>query len=77
MTYENKYEYDCNSNNVISVCRNKEDELFKRIFIRIDDCPERAHKKLRSFRKEQLEYKEIKKQKRFELVRRLNPFGKK
>lgn len=31
MTYENEYKYDCKSNNVTSVCRDKEDEIFKRI----------------------------------------------
>lgn len=83
MTYENEYQYDCNSNNITSVCRDKEDEIFKRIFIKIDDCPEWTHEKLYAIRKEQLEeqekleYKEMKKQKRLELVRRLNPFRKK
>jgi len=83
MTYEHEYKYDCNSNNVTSVCRGKEDELFKRIFIMIDDCPEWTREKLYSIRKgqleeqEKLEYKEMKKQKRLELVRKLNPFRKK
>lgn len=82
-TYQNEYKYDCNSNNVTSVCRNKEDEIFKRIFIKIDDCPEWTHEILYAFRKEQLEeqekmeYKKMKKQKRLELVRKLNPFRKK
>lgn len=82
MTYEHEYKYDCNSNNVISVCRYKEDEVLKKIFIKIDDCPEWTHEKLYAIRKEQLEeqekleYKEMKKQKRLELVRRLNPFKK-
>lgn len=69
MTYKNEYKYDCNSNNVTSVCRDKEDEIFKRIFVKIDDCPEWTHEKLYTIRKEQLEeqdkleYKEMKKQK--------------
>ena len=49
ITYKNEYKYDCNSNNVISVCRYKEDELFKRIFIKIDDCPEWTHEKFYRF----------------------------
>lgn len=61
MTYENDYQYDCNSNNITSVCRDKEDE-------------EKELDKLEE--QEKLEYKEIKK-KRLELVRRLNPFRKK
>ena len=78
--YDKKYEYDCNSNNVTSVCRNKEEELLKNIFVKIEDCPEWAHELLYKFRKEQLEeqekieYKEMKKQKRLELIRKLNPF---
>lgn len=87
MTYENKYEYDCNSNNVISVCRNKEDELFKRIFIRIDDCPEWSQAMLYKIRQnhlaeeqkieDELKYKEMRKQKRLELTRKIFPFLKK
>jgi len=82
-TFENEYKYNCNSNNVTSVCRDKEDELFKRIFIKIDDCPEWTRKTLYEVRKQQLEeetkleYKEMKKQKRLQFIRRLNPFKKK
>lgn len=72
MTYKNEYKYDCNSNNVTSICRDKEDEIFKRVFIKIDDCPEWTHEILYGIRKEQLE-----KQKRLELIRKLNPFRKK
>ncbi len=83
MTYENEYQYDCNSNNVTSICRNNEDEIFKRIFVNIEDCPEWTHEKLYAIRKEQLkeqekiEYKEMKKQKRLELIRKVNPFRRK
>lgn len=80
--FSDEYRYDCNSNNVTSVCRDREDEIFKKIFIKIDDCPEWTREILYRVRKEQLdeilkiEYKEMKKQKRLELVRKLNPFRK-
>lgn len=70
--FKNEYKYDCNSNNIISVYRGKEDELFQKIFIKIDDCPEWTHEILYELRKEQLQ-----KQKRLELVIKLNPFRKK
>ena len=81
--YKDEYEYDCNSNNVTSICRDKEDEVFKRIFVRIDDCPEWTREILYTIRKKQLEeqekleYKEMKKQKRLELTRKIFPFLKK
>ena len=81
--YKDEYEYDCNSNNVTSICRDKEDEIFKRIFVKIDDCPEWTREILYAIRKKQLEeqekleYKEMKKQKRLELRRKIFPFLKK
>ena len=87
LTYENKYEYDCNSNNIISVCRNKEDEIFKKIFVKISDCPEWSQVMLYKIRQNQLaeeqkiedelKYKEMRKQKRLELTRKIFPFLKK
>lgn len=78
------YDYDCNcnSNNIIDIIRGNEDELFKRIFVKISDCPEWTHEDLYGIRKEQLEeqqridYEEMKKQKRLELFRKLNIFNK-
>lgn len=81
--YDLEYDYDCNSNNITTVCRNREDEIFKRVFINISDCPEWMQEELYSLRLNQLveeakkENKENKKQKRLELVRKLNPFRKK
>ena len=81
--YDDKYEYNCNSNNVTSVCRNNEDELFKRVFVKIEDCPEWVRATLCKNRQQQLleerklEEKEMKKQKRLELVRKIFPFIKK
>jgi len=73
--YDNKYSYNCNSNNIVDICRNNEDEIFKRIFIKISDCPEWTQEKLHQVRNEQLKW-EIRKQKVLSLVRKINPFKK-
>ena len=72
----NEYDYTCNSNAVINVFRDNEDEIFKRIFIRIDDCPEWTKSILYEIRQKQLK-KEMKQQKRLELKRKIFPFLKK
>lgn len=81
--YNYEYKYDFYSNNIITFFRNNEDEIFKRVFIKIDDCPKWTHEVLYRIRKKQLEkqeikeHKEMKKQKFLELGRRLNPLPKK
>lgn len=83
LTYRNEYEYKCNSNNVASVCRYNEDEIFKKIFVKIEDCPKWTQKTLYEYRKQQLEqqsiieYNAIKKKKRKEFIKKLNPFKNK
>ncbi len=72
----NKYDYTCNSNAVISAFREKEAEIFKRIFIRIDDCPEWTKSDLYEIRQKQLS-EEMKQQKRLALKRKIFPFLKK
>ena len=77
----------CNSSIVNEAFKNNEDEIFKRIFVRIEDCPEWSKKMLYEIRKNQLleeqkiedeeKYKEMRKQKRLELKRKLFPFLKK
>jgi len=81
---EGVYQYECNSNNIISELKGHEDELFKRIFIKIEDCPEWTRPILSEQRKKQLDkqqqnkkelqIKEEKKQKRLELLRKIFPF---
>jgi len=71
-----EYEYKCMSNTVISAFRNNEDEIFKRIFVRIEDCPKWTWFLLYELRKEQLE-KNAKKEKRRELRKKIFPFIKK
>lgn len=75
-SYSNQYKYDCNSTIVTSAFRGKENEIFKRIFVRIDDCPEWSQAMLYEIRQKQLE-KEYKQQKRLELTRKIFPFLKK
>ncbi len=80
-SYKQKYDYDCNSNNIVSTIKGNEDELFKRIFVRIEDCPEWSKKILYQIRKEQLTEEERiaeeqakqreKKQKRLKLKRKI------
>lgn len=83
----NQYGYNCNSNNILSLIRGQEDELFERIYIKIDDCPKWCQESLYEIRKNQLieqkkqedeiKYKEMKKEKRLALKRKIFPFLKK
>lgn len=73
--YEDEYNYNCNSNNITSICRNNEDEIFKKIFIKIEDCPEWMRTKLFEIRHNQL-IEEQKREKRLELKRKFFPFLK-
>jgi len=85
-SYKDGYDYTCNSNNIINVTKGNEDELFKRIFVRIEDCPEWTRNILYERRKNQLieqqkneeqrQKEEQKKQKILELKRKLFPFLK-
>ena len=82
----NRYGYDCNSNTIIEAVKGNEDEIFKRIFVKIEDCPKWCQEELYEIRKNQLEeeqkiedkikQQEVRKQKRLELTRRIFPFIK-
>lgn len=74
--FDKDFEYECNSNLVVSAFRDKECELFKRIFVRIDDCPKWMRKELFIKRQEQVR-KEEKRQAIKGFVKKLNPFKKK
>ena len=74
--YYDDYKYTCNSNILINELSGNEDIIFKKIFIRIDDCPTWSQNALYSIRKDELE-KEIKHQKRLELKRKIFPWIKK
>ncbi len=83
-SYKNGYDYECNSTSVLTALQGKEDEIFKRIFVKIDDCPEWSKQTLYQTRQEQLAkekrleeeqlYKEMKRQKRLELKRKFFPW---
>lgn len=55
--YSIGYRYECNSNNIIEVLKGKEDELYKKIFVRIDECPEWMHGILYEKRQKMLDKK--------------------
>jgi len=80
----NEYDYNCDSNMVIRAFKGKENEILKRIFIKISDCPKWSQSILYEIRQNELieeqrqeekqRYNERKKQKRLELKRKLFPF---
>lgn len=84
VSYKNQYDYKCNSVSVLTALQGKEDEIFKKIFVRIDDCPEWSRQTLYQIRKEQLEKerkleeeqlsREMQRQKRLELKRKIFPW---
>lgn len=86
-SYGNEYKYDCNSTTVISALRGKENEIFKRIFVKISDCPKWSQPILYEIRQNQLakeqkiedkkKYQEMRKGKRLALTRKIFPFLKK
>lgn len=53
--YSDKYSYDCNSNSILEVLRGNEDNVLKKIFVNISDCPEWMQEQLHSLRINQLE----------------------
>ena len=65
---------------VISAFRGKENEVLRRVFVKIKDCPKWSQTILYEIRQKQLEEEqkiETKKQKRLELTRKFFPFLKK
>lgn len=79
-----KYKYDCNSTTIITAIEGKEKEIFKKIFVKIEDCPKWCQEILSEIRRNQLieeqkiEYeeknKQLRKQKRLELTKKIFPF---
>ncbi len=86
-SYEDGYELKCNSSIVINAFRGNEEEVFRRIYVKISDCPEWSQSMLYEIRQQQLaeeqkiedklRYKEMKKEKRLALTRKIFPFLKK
>ena len=52
--YNFKYKYYYNSNEILSLLRNNEDEILKRIFVKIEDCPKWMHTDLKKIRGKQM-----------------------
>lgn len=86
-SYKSDYELKCNSSIIHEALNNKESELLKNIYVKISDCPVWSQDMLYKIRQSQLDedqkiedeikYKEIKRQKRLELRRKIFPFIKK
>lgn len=53
-SYKEGYKYDCNSLLVLNAFQGKEDALFKRLYVRIHDCPEWCQELLTERRKSQI-----------------------
>lgn len=76
-SYKDEYQYNCNSNIVISAFKGKENEIFKKILIKIEDCPEYYQTTLYKNKKNQLLKEQKIKDKQKKLVRIIFPFFKK
>lgn len=82
---DNRYNCNCNSSNIINLIKGNEEELLKRIYIRIIDCPEWMRDKLYEIREQQAEKEfrkyekslEVEESKTLQLIRRVFPFIKK
>ena len=61
----NNYEYDCNSYDIISTFKDNEEEIFKRIFVKIKELPEFLQSSIFEIRQKQLEEINQKKHKNF------------
>ena len=66
-----KYDCYCNSHNVTSVVNGNEREIFKSVFVKIEDCPKWMHKDLFEIRRNELEEQRILELQRWEEERRL------
>ena len=59
-SYSSNYGCKCNSVNTLNVIKNNEEELFKRIFVKIEDMPKWCQDALYEIRKEEIEIKQEK-----------------
>lgn len=53
-SYSNRIKYECNSANLMQLLSGNEYELYKKIFVKISDCPIWMQEELQEFRKKQL-----------------------
>ena len=75
-SYEDGYELKCNSSIVINAFRGNEEEVFRRIYVKISDCPEWCQSILYETRQNQLAT-EQRKEKKLALARKFFPIFKK
>ena len=68
-SYSDIYKYDCNSTLILNTTQGNEDDIFKSIFIRIDDCPECIKSELYQIRQKQLKENSRESGKKLELKR--------
>lgn len=54
-SYTSKYKCECNSLNILSIIKGNEDELFRRIYVDIEDTPKWCHDILYEVRNKELE----------------------
>ena len=73
-SYKDDYAWKCNSSIVINAFKGNEEEVFRRIYVKISDCPKWSQSMLREIRQNQLAA-EQRKEKR--LARKFFPFLKK
>ena len=86
-SYDNEFHIECNSGMIQDAFKNNEDELFKRIYVPISECPTWCQDALRERRKQQLieedkkaqeeMLREERRQRREELKEKFFPFLKK
>jgi len=66
---DNNYSLHCNSNKICETVKGNEDEIFKRIFIKISDCPKWCQTELYEIRQNQLaEEQRIEKERQAQLA---------
>ena len=71
--YGYKYYYNCNSNTIINAIKGNEDKIFKKVFVKINDCPKWSQSDLYKIKQKQLEeeQKRIKKLEELEKQKQL------
>jgi len=80
--HTNKYEIVCNFEPILNELHGREEEFYKKTFVKIEDCPKWMQEELYSLRanqlaeEEKIENEEMKKTKTLELIRKLNEFKK-
>ena len=81
--YDDSVKIECNSSKIFEKLKGKEDELLKKVFVKISDCPKILQKPLQELRQQEIIYnlkeqeKEFKKQQRKEKIEKIFPFIKK